>query len=398
MSDTLETRIDGSPDAIESIGVFFSNTVAGHAETLGTDISSARTKVLDGWTGTAADAFGSTTQTAKTATDTYREDVASLAGAVKTLGTALDDAQKTMADARATAVDGGLTVSGTQIHGPGAAPNTQLPSDATTEEVDAAQDAVDAYNAKVTLWNGLVDTVDGANQRWEEALNDFATTWKSAAGNLASVTTSFITAGASASALANSAYRLKSTVLLNQERLATAQKNLADAVKDGRVILSKDDVYAFMDDAAKAKNVVADSTSKLESGLKVGSKLSKGLLVLGIAGTAYGIYDDMQNGESAAQAVASNGGGFVAGLAAGAGAGAIVGSFIAPPAGTIAGAAVGAIVGGAVGIFTSGAIDHLFEGAADGVAGTLKAGWDEVADTGEAIGDLASGAWHAVFG
>lgn len=398
MSDVLETRIEGSPDAIDDIGIFLSNTVAGHAETLGTDISSARTKALDGWTGAAADAFGSTTQTAQKATDTYGEDVAGLAGAVKTLGAALADAQKTMADARSSATDGGLTVSGTKIHGPGAAPATELPADATTEQTEAAQQAVDAYNAKVGLWNGLVETVDGANERWQEALNDFAATWKSAAGNLASVTTSFITAGASAGALANSAYRLKGTILLNQERLATAQKNLADAVRDGRVVLSKDDVYAFMDDAAKAKNVVAESTSKLESGLKVGSKLSKGLLVLGIAGTGYAIYDDMQNGESATQAVVSNGGGFVAGLAAGAGAGAIVGSFIVPPAGTIAGAAVGAVVGGAVGIFTSGAIDHLFEGAADGVVGTLKAGWDEVADTGEAIGDLASGAWHAVFG
>ncbi|MEQ6898194.1 hypothetical protein [Microbacterium sp. KR10-403] len=398
MGQVLETRIDGSPDAIGDVGIFLSNTVAGHADTLATDISSARTKTLNGWTGTAAGAFGTTTQTAKKAVDTYREDVADLAGSVKTLGTALSDAQSSMTDARATAVDGGLTVAGTQIHGPGEAPNTQLPADATSEEADAAQDALDAYNAKVDVWNGLVDAVDEANEQWQQALEDFAATWNSAAGNLASVTTSLITAGVSGGALANSAYQLKGTMLINQDRLTTAQKNLADAVKDGRVVLPKEDVYAFMDDAAKAKSVVADSASMLETGLKVGSKLSRGLLVLGIAGTAYGIYDDMQHGESATQAVVSNGGGFVAGLAAGAGAGAIVGSFIAPPAGTIAGAVVGAVVGGAVGIFTSGAIDHLFEDAAAGVGDTLKAGWDELADTGEAIGDLASGAWHAVFG
>ncbi|QAY59767.1 hypothetical protein ET475_07035 [Microbacterium protaetiae] len=54
--------------------------------------------------------------------------------------------------------------------------------------------------------------------------------------------------------------------------------------------------------------------------------------------------------------------------------------------------------GGVVGLFTSGAIDHLFEDASAGFVDTVKAGWDEVSSTGEATGDLASGAWHSIFG
>jgi hypothetical protein len=206
----------------------------------------------------------------------------------------------------------------------------------------------------------------------------------------------------SATALSNTAYRLKSAIRLDQQRLATAQRNLADSIKDGRALVPKDDIYALMDEAAKVNTSIAEKHGALRTGLRVGSKLSRGLLVLGVAGTAYGVYDDIQHGESATQAVVSNGGGFLAGLGASAFAGAVtgtaVGLFIAPPAGTIAGAVVGTIIGGAVGIFTSGAIDHLFEDAQAGFGDTLKAGMDEVADTGVAIGDLATGAWHAIFG
>jgi uncharacterized protein YukE len=111
----LETRVDGSPDAIEDVGIFLSNTVAAHAQVLSTDIASARARMLDGWTGAAADAFGSTTLTAKRSVDAYGEEVAGLAGAVKKLGFVLAEVQATMSDARRTAAGAGLTVSGTQI-------------------------------------------------------------------------------------------------------------------------------------------------------------------------------------------------------------------------------------------------------------------------------------------
>jgi hypothetical protein len=106
-------------------------------------------------------------------------------------------------------------------------------------------------------------------------------------------------------------------------------------------------------------------------------------------------YQDMQAGESAGQAVASNVGGLIAsvvvGGAVGTFAGGAIGSII-PGAGTavgaVAGAAVGAVVGGAVGIFTSGTIDGLWEN--DGDVGTaLQNGLSDLKDTGTAMVDLA---------
>lgn len=143
---------------------------------------------------------------------------------------------------------------------------------------------------------------------------------------------------------------------------------------------------------------MATTDDLLKGGLRVGSRVSKGLLVLGVAGTGYSIYDDVQSGESVEQAVVSNVGGFAAGALAGVGVGAVVGSFILPPAGTVVGAIGGGVIGAGVGMFTSGAIDHLYESASAGFLDTVDAGVQEIGDTVGAVGDLANSAWHSVFG
>jgi len=251
------------------------------------------------------------------------------------------------ADARATAYGGELTVNGTQFHGPGNAPSVQLESAAPYAETPASAPAGTIYSKRVTAWNTSVEQATGGYDAWQQALDAFSKFWNEAGGNFTSLSSGLLTTGVTAGTLANSAYRLQSV--------------------------------------------------KLVDGLRVGSKVSKGLWALGVAGTGYAIYDDMQHGESAVQATTSNVGGFLAGVGAGAGVGAIVGSFIVPPAGTIVGAAVGGSIGAGVGIFTSGAIDHLFEDASAGFTDTIGAGVDELADTGKAIGGLVSGAWNSIF-
>jgi hypothetical protein len=74
--------------------------------------------------------------------------------------------------------------------------------------------------------------------------------------------------------------------------------------------------------------------------------------------------------------------------------GAVVGSFVPIPG---VGTAAGAVIGAGVGIFTSGAIDSLFENGPD-VGAAAEAGWDAVADTGEAIGDAAGSVGDAIGG
>lgn len=130
--------------------------------------------------------------------------------------------------------------------------------------------------------------------------------------------------------------------------------------------------------------------------------------------TAVSIYTDIEAGESVGQAAVSNVAGFGASVAAGAAIGAAIGTVV-PGAGNVVGLVVGGVVGGAVGIFTSGAIDGLWENNGD-VGAALENGVQDLADTGEAVVDLAeqgvgavgdavstvgnglSDAWESIFG
>lgn len=416
MSAIQETRIDGNVDDIETIARFMKSKVSGGAETWSVDIRSARTMTLEGWSGDAADAFETVITRADSSIESLREQAASVASAMFVLADALHTAQSSMSAVRSAAESGNLTVTGTQIHQPKAPPlpmPTPMPSG---EEPREAETLRDAYASKVQTWNCCVTDAESANEGWRNALETFASVWSSSGANMITLLSGLLTGGVSGGALANSAFALKSTKLINAERFASLTRSLADAAPDGKVLVPKTSYYQLLDDAGDAAKAVsaaqkalAGNADDLLEGVKAGSRLSKGLLVVGVLGTGYGIYDDMQNGESAAQAVTSNVGGMAAGMGAsvvtGLAVGAAVGSFIAPPAGTIAGVVVGAVVGGVTGVFTSGLIDHLFEGAADGIGGAIEAGWNEVTDTvgaiGDGIGAIGEGigdTWNTIFG
>ena len=129
--------------------------------------------------------------------------------------------------------------------------------------------------------------------------------------------------------------------------------------------------------------------------------VGRALGVLGVAATGYSIYDDIQSGESPAQATVSNVAAMGASIAAGAYIGGVVGTAIpVPVVGTATGVVVGVVAGTVVGAFTSGVIDSAWENGLDSLGDAGNAvmdGLGEVADTGAAIGNLAEDAWDAIF-
>lgn len=410
MSSVQETRIEGSPDDIESIAIFLKNKAAGGAENFASDITSARTATLDGWTGSGADAFSGTVSTAVTSVEEFGSEAASLGRSVLVLADALRDAQSRMTGVLATASAGGLVVSGTQVHQPGSAPTREYEADAPHTETASSVAATAAHSTRVETWNAVVAEAGAANAEWQDALDAFAATWAASGANMLTVLSGLLTGAITGGALSNAAFRLTSTKLTNAERLASLSKSLESARgPSGTINGPKSNFYSLIDqtdDVAKVLSTTDDLLVGGEKGLmgslRAGAAISKGLIVLGVAGTGYAIYDDIANGgESWQQAAVSNIGGMVAGIGAGAGTGAIIGSFILAPAGTIVGAAAGAVVGGVVGVFTSGMIDGIYEGAGN----IFEAGWNELADTGEALGDAAGavgdaigGAWSSIFG
>lgn len=79
----------------------------------------------------------------------------------------------------------------------------------------------------------------------------------------------------------------------------------------------------------------------------------------------------------------------------------MAGSFIpVPDAGTAVGVVAGAVVGTVVGTFTSGAVDSLWKSGGDSLDDVGTAAVDgvrEIGKTARSVGDLAEGAWDALF-
>lgn len=178
--------------------------------------------------------------------------------------------------------------------------------------------------------------------------------------------------------------------------------SLSEAVDPltGRLVGTRSWFYRTLDLVPEHQAAIKGIRTALDD-LRPSIGVARGTLALGVAATGFGIYDDLRNGESVAQATSSNVGGMVAGgmagvaasWAVGAVAGAALGSAV-PVVGTV----VGAVVGAGVGLMASGAIDEWFESDGDiSLDGALSAGWEELASTGRGAGDLAVGAWEMLF-
>lgn len=216
--------------------------------------------------------------------------------------------------------------------------------------------------------------------------------------NLTEVAADAVTGGALGAAGAYALADARAARAAHGAMAADADAHVRALTEGGRAHAPAQHIYELMDErdahlaraASNADDVRAPATL---------ARAGRGLTILAVAATGYSIYDDMDHGESAAQAVASNAGGFVASMAAGAAAGALVGSIVPGP-GTVVGAVVGTAVGTTVGLFTSGMIDSAWESGLDswGEAGdAVVAGYDEVTSTFSDIGGMAAGAWRSVF-
>jgi len=153
----------------------------------------------------------------------------------------------------------------------------------------------------------------------------------------------------------------------------------------------------FYDDLDRAGRLTAQSQAVADDATRLVRVGKAAGWIVGGALTGVSIYQDVQAGESTAQAITSNGVGFLAAAASGAAAGAGIGTLVGtvlPGPGNAIGLVAGAVIGGAVGIATSGAIDSIFENGWD-IGAALENGWNDLADTGMAVGDLAVQGWTA---
>jgi hypothetical protein len=405
---SLDTTIEGAPGAIEAVADWLRSGLAEGAEGLGSEVFRERSRSGSSWDGAAGDAFRGRAGTLGKAADDTASEARAVAAALDVLAAAMRRAQEGMSQARATATAGGLTVRGNLIEPPDAVPPPVAAHNATSGEIAAYERgiaAIEAYEALVRVWEEVGRRVAEHFADWDSALQDAASTWNAHQANLTGVTADFLTAGVGAAYILRVAPILTGQAQFERGQAARLRAHASSTLRAGRLVGgSRGGYYDLLERAAQADGRAA-SAAGASRDVRVPRGIGRALGVLGIAATGYAIADDIEQGESPAQAAVSNGAGMLAAIgasaAAGAGIGAVAGSLIpVPGVGTAVGVVGGAVVGTVLGTFTSGAVDSLWESGADSlgdVGNALSDGWDEVADTGAAIGDLAEDAWDAIF-
>ena len=376
----LETRLDGDPDAIRAVADYLRGDLGGQAGELATTACAQRSDLASTWEGRAGDAFGVRASALSIAADALAAQSDACGRALEALAASLGATLEGLATVRDRARSAGLTSMGTTILEPA------VPS---SPDLQRAWDL--AARETTRLLAG-----------WHEALDAAAAGWRGHASDLAGLAGGLIIDGYEAALLARLAPVL-SAEAAEQLTLARQLQAHADAmVRDGHFIGQREAFGRLLDDRDLARwraGQVAELAEhpELPRGLRGGVAGAGGALA--VITTAWGVRDDLVEGEPVEQAVVSNVGGTVAGIAAGAAAGAGIGAAVGsvvPGAGTAVGAAGGALVGTAVGVVTSGAIDSAYEDGVDSVADVGEAAGDGLDDLVD-LGDAGVGAVRAIF-
>lgn len=404
----LDTTVDGSPGSIRAVATWLRADFGAAADELASTVHTQRSRAASDWQGLAGQAFQARANTLAEAADEAQAAAGRAAATVDDVAAALTKAHNEMDTVLANARAGGLDVVGSVVRHPGVAPPEAGPGlvDATPAETrswQARNDAVIDYNAKVAAWNTANAQASRVFAEWDLALTDGATAWQRWDKELTGVTADLLTAGVQIELIR----RVVPVLVAQSEYFKTRAGELrtsAEALKGpGGTVhdVNRQRFYDLLDEADDLERVRAPAAYDDAVKFKLPKGVSRALGVLGVVATGFAIHEDMEEGESAAQATVSNVAGMGASIAAGALVGGAIGTAIPVPIlGTVTGVVVGAVVGTVVGAFTSGAIDSVWENGMDDLGdagGAVMDGIGEVADTGAAIGDLAGDAWDAIF-
>ena len=401
----LDTKIDGSPGSIRAIADWLRRDFGGGAEDIADTAHRQKSRTESDWTGEAGTAFAGRVKELAKAGDGAKSTATTVAGDVDALASDLERAQRDLATVRSTASGAGLTVAGTIIKDPGSGPSSpgDLPAGADQSATDAwtkANGAVEAHNRLVEAWDRAVKRAQEIFKEWYDALSEAPGLWEKHHKNLVGLTAPLLASNFEISLVARAYPALAGQIDFLNDQVAQNLEH-ADAMNRNGVVHDRARYYQILDEIDDLKANQIPEATKAVKNIEVPKGVTRGLWALDVLATGYAIHADMEEGESAAQATTSNGVSMVASIAAGAYVGGAIGTAIPVPIlGTAVGVVAGAAVGTVVGAFTSGAIDSIWENGMTSLGDAGKAvdeGWNEIKDTGSAIGDLAEGAWDAVF-
>ncbi|MDI9895975.1 hypothetical protein QM797_14715 [Rhodococcus sp. IEGM 1381] len=356
---TVDTHVSGNPGSVRVAAGWLRDQFASNIDVTGEKMYSIRNTLDSAWDGPASRLACEKMTHGAQRTAEMAAAARSYASAIDAFASELQNAHDRMADVRTDAAAAGLTLSGDVILDPGS------DSEAHRLAYEAASHGADAARQIETLAGETLKNVWlEVTERWFLIASDLL---GGAAESLASKHVSLLTKRADV--LAEEA--AKYLRLAQSAPPGTPAAQIYRDVDESRAALRRSE--KFRDVADKIETRAGRFFAGLGGALAVG-------------GIAYDIYE----GKPVDQAIVSGGLGFGAAVAAGA----LIGTAIpVPGVGTLVGAAGGAIVG----IFISGAVDTLYTEGLGSVGDAIGDGAAAVADTGSAIGELATRAWDAIF-
>lgn len=354
---SIDTKIDGNTEAMRATASWLRNSLAAEVEAASESLYSARNNSDAAWDGPTSEAAVAKMTNGGQRSDEMAAAARNSAAAIDEFAGAVSLARNQMQYARSDASAAGLDVDGDVILDP--------VDEALLDAYQAAAHAADAAReverlAGVTLKNVWADI----SEKWFFSLADLL--------------------GAAGRAVAD---KHVSLLTKHADFLMRESGRYLELARSAPPSTSAAQIYRDFDwSRTLARN--ADEVTELAKNVdgkagRITGRLGGGLAVVGIA---YDIY----TGKPVDQAIVSGGLGFGAAVAAGA----LIGTAIPVP---VVGTAVGALGGAVVGIFTSGAVDALYSEGLGSVGDVIGDGAAAVSDTGSAIGELATGAWDAIF-
>lgn len=337
MSGAIETDVPGDPAAFHALADYLRSSLAASAEAFADRTAGQRSALAGSWFGTAADAFGDRAATLVTAGDWFAREVRAAAAEVDALGETLRLTQEGMAEVRATAAGGGLRVEGTVI---------LWPADTWRLDLLAATRLRGAWNAALT-------GVERHRRTWYAALDETAGFAERQSGTLVALTAGLVTNGAERTLLLTASRIMAGEAAFRASEAARCRAQMDDLAESIRRFDRPGDreLYGRLMTEEIDHRHAAEVAREASDHPRLPREVRGGLGALSALAAGYGVYADLQDGESTEQAVVSQGGGFLAGVAGAAAGGALAGSAVPGP-GTVAGAVVvggAAFVGGVVG-------------------------------------------------
>lgn len=416
----LDTHIPGSPASVRAAASWLRSNLHPNLDAVAEQFNKAGLDAEEFWTSEAGREFREAMTRGDQRTGELAEAVRAMADDLDAFAHSLELCQNDMSDARTAAFRTGLTVNGFIIVDPGPLPASPLPPQnpdpAAQAQYDTELAAWEQTRARFEAFGAAATEVDRVHRQYAAAGDDLArrydgfdhASWMVSQGEIAME-------GLAAGAAAHQTARVNHFTRMADDFVTRAQAAIADmeahpnrfrsfrgggfnplnwmsAVRESptlqRLLPTVPNQGAIAAQAAHIDDLLNQGESALNRATAAADDALPGRLggagrALGAAGLALGIYSDYMDGEDTVQIVASQGGSFVAGMAAGA----AIGTMIPVP---VVGTVAGALVGGVVSIFADGAIDSLFEEGPD-VGAAFEAGVDALADVGSAIGSFFGG-------